>query len=106
GEEQFTGADMSTKLKLLGVDVASIGDAHARTPGAQTYTYEDGVSEVYKRLIVSEDGKKLLGAVLVGEAEAYGTLQQICVNAMDLPEHPEQLILPQSEGGGAAIGVG
>ncbi|HEY7885228.1 MAG TPA: nitrite reductase large subunit NirB [Cellvibrionaceae bacterium] len=106
GDEQFTGADMSTKLKLLGVDVASIGDAHARTPGAQTYTYEDGISEVYKRLIVSEDGKKLLGAVLVGEAEAYGTLQQICVNAMDLPEHPEQLILPQSEGGGAAIGVG
>ena len=30
----FTGADMSTKLKLLGVDVASIGDAHAATPGS------------------------------------------------------------------------
>lgn len=31
----FTGADMSTKLKLLGVDVGSIGDAHGATPGAQ-----------------------------------------------------------------------
>ena len=105
GDEQFTGADMSTKLKLLGVDVASIGDAHARTPGAQTYTYEDGVKEVYKRMIVSEDGKKLLGAVLVGEAEAYGTLQQICVNNMDLPADPEQMILPQVEGG-ASVGMG
>ncbi|MDO3388655.1 nitrite reductase large subunit NirB [Gilvimarinus sp. SDUM040013] len=104
--DQFTGADMSTKLKLLGVDVASIGDAHARTPGAQTYTYEDGVNEVYKRIIVSEDGKKLLGAVLVGDAESYGTLQQMCVNDMALPESPEQLILPASDGSaGASMGV-
>jgi nitrite reductase (NADH) large subunit len=103
--EQFTGADMSTKLKLLGVDVASIGDAHARTPGAQCYTYSDGVGQVYKRLVVSADGKKLLGAVLVGEAEAYGTLQQLCVNNMDLPDAPEQLILPQIEGGSVVMGV-
>jgi NAD(P)H-nitrite reductase large subunit len=34
GEDKtFTGADMSTKLKLLGVDVASFGDAQGRTPG-------------------------------------------------------------------------
>lgn len=105
GQEQFTGADMSTKLKLLGVDVASIGDAHGRTPGAQSYIYEDGVKEVYKRMIVSEDGKKLLGAVLVGDVEAYGTLQQLCVNDMELPESPEQLILPVTEGGGAVMGV-
>ncbi|BFM22326.1 nitrite reductase large subunit NirB [Gilvimarinus japonicus] len=105
GDEQFTGADMSTKLKLLGVDVASIGDAHARTPGAQSYTFEDGVKGVYKRMIISEDGKKLLGAVLVGEAEAYGTLQQICVNNMDLPADPEQMILPQTDGT-ASVGMG
>lgn len=106
GQEEFTGADMSTKLKLLGVDVASIGDAHAQTPDAQVYSYHDGVNQVYKRLVVSKDGKKLLGAVLVGEAEAYGTLQQLCVNEMDLPESPEQFILPDIDGGGAAsLGV-
>lgn len=106
GSDTFTGADMSTKLKLLGVDVASIGDAHARTPGAQIYSYHDGVAQVYKRLVVSEDGKKLLGAVLVGEAEAYGTLQQLCVNDMDLPDSPEQFILPDIDGeGAAAMGV-
>ena len=74
GEESFEGADMSTKLKLLGVDVASIGDAHGKTPGARSYVYSDGSAEVYKRLIVSADKKKLLGAVLVGEVEAYGNL--------------------------------
>jgi nitrite reductase (NADH) large subunit len=38
---EFTGADMSTKLKLMGVEVGSIGDAHAKTEGALTYTYEN-----------------------------------------------------------------
>ncbi len=106
GEEAFTGADMSTKLKLLGVDVASIGDAHARTPGALTYVYQDGVNEVYKSLVVSEDRKKLLGAVLVGDAEAYGTLQQMCIHEMDLPEAPEALILPNIDGAAASAGMG
>ena len=61
---------MSTKLKLLGVDVASIGEVHGKTEGAQSYTYNDEIEQVYKRLIVSADGKKIVGAVLVGDADA------------------------------------
>ena len=105
GSEEFTGADMSTKLKLLGVDVASIGDAHGNTPGSLNYVYQDGVAEVYKRINVSADGKTLLGAVLIGDVEAYGTLQQMCVHGMALPESPEALILPSFDGE-AAGGVG
>lgn len=105
GEEQFTGADMSTKLKLLGVDVASVGDAHGRTPGALSYVYQDGIHEVYKRIIISEDKTKLLGAVLVGDVDAYGALQQMCVNGMDLPESPEALIVPSLDGQ-VATGLG
>lgn len=94
GEERFTGADMSTKLKLMGVDVASIGDAHARSQGALVYTYQDGAAEIYKRLVVSADKKQLLGAVLVGDANGYGTLLQYCLNGIELPENPDSLILP------------
>ncbi|MCL9774639.1 nitrite reductase large subunit NirB [Vibrio methylphosphonaticus] len=90
----FTGADMSTKLKLLGVDVASIGEVHGQTPGAQSYTYNDEIEQVYKRLIVSEDGSKIVGAVLVGDADAYGTLLQLKQNDMPLPDNPSVLILP------------
>ena len=93
-EGSFTGADMSTKLKLMGVDVASIGDAHAKTQGAMVYTYQNGDSEVYKRLVVSQDKKQLLGAVLVGDASGYGTLLQYCLNGIELPENPDALILP------------
>lgn len=104
--ETFTGADMSTKLKLLGVDVASTGDAQCRTPGAKSYVFQDGVAGVYKRINVDADGKKLLGAVLVGDVESYGTLQQMVIHEMDLPESPESLILPNIEGGSSAgIGV-
>jgi len=100
----FTGADMSTKLKLMGVDVASIGDAHAKTPGALVYSYQNGSSEIYKRLVVSQDGKQLLGAVLVGEASGYGTLLQYCLNGIELPENPDALILPQRSD--ASVGLG
>jgi len=89
---QFLGADMSTKLKLMGVDVCSIGDAHAAAAGALSYVYTDEI--VYKKLVVSEDRKQLLGAILVGDASDYGTLLQMVLNPLPLPEHPEDLIIP------------
>ncbi|WP_298012719.1 nitrite reductase large subunit NirB [uncultured Aquabacterium sp.] len=97
-EATFTGADMSTKLKLMGVDVASIGDAHGRTPGCRSFQYVDEVKQVYKKIVVSADGKKLLGAVLVGNADEYGTLLQMALNGITLPAEPEFLILPSSDG--------
>ncbi len=102
---EFTGADMSTKLKLLGVDVASIGDAQGATPGSLSYLFNDDVAGVYKKLVVSADAKTLLGAVLVGEAEDYGTLLQMALNGIPLPAQPESLILPSVEGGAKGLGV-
>ena len=103
-EASFTGADMSTKLKLMGVDVASIGDAHAKTSGALVYSYQNGDSAVYKRLVVSQDKKHLLGAVLVGDASGYGTLLQYCLNGIELPENPDALILPSRSDESVGLG--
>ncbi|MDD0811593.1 nitrite reductase large subunit NirB [Curvibacter sp. RS43] len=94
----FVGADMSTKLKLMGVDVASLGDAHGKTPGSRSFQYSDEIKQVYKKIVVSEDGKRLLGAVLVGDAAEYGSLLQMALNAIELPAQPEFLILPSSDG--------
>ena len=98
GDATFEGADMSTKLKLMGVDVASIGDCHARTEGALSYSYTDEVNQVYKKIVVSADKKSLLGVVMVGEADDYGNLLQMVLNDMELPENPEGLILPALDG--------
>ena len=104
GDKQFTGADMSTKLKLMGVEVGSIGDAHERTPGALSYTYLNQPEGVYKKLVVDSAQQKVLGAVLVGDTSEYDTLLQYALNDITLPEHPESLILPSSESA-PALGV-
>jgi nitrite reductase (NADH) large subunit len=95
---QFTGADMSTKLKLMGVDVASIGDAQGKTAHCKSFSYVDELRQVYKKIVTSPDGKQLIGAVLVGDAEEYGTLLQMALNGIALPAEPEFLILPSSDG--------
>ncbi|MCH4247344.1 MAG: nitrite reductase large subunit NirB [Acinetobacter populi] len=100
----FTGADMSTKLKLMGVDVASIGDAHATQPTAISYFYNDEQTQVYKKIVVCKESKKLLGAVLVGDAKEYSELLQMMLNGMDLPEHPDSLIVPQHGGSNVKAG--
>lgn len=100
GPGSFTGADMSTKLKLMGVDVASFGDAFATTPDCLELVYSDAVAGVYKKLVVSEDGKQLLGGILVGDASAYGVLRPMVASGIELPANPEELILPVSSGAG------
>jgi len=96
-EQQFTGADMSTKLKLMGVDVGSVGDAQARTAGARCYRFQDEVAGVYRKLVVSEDQKYVLGAMLVGDCDAYDTLLQYMLNGIPLPDNPASLILPAGD---------
>lgn len=89
----FGGFDVSTKLKLSGVDVASFGDAFAETPGALDVVYADPVSGVYKKLVLSDDAKTLLGGILVGDASAYGSLRPLVGGA--LGGDPVAYLLPQ-----------
>ncbi|GAA4828855.1 nitrite reductase large subunit NirB [Algivirga pacifica] len=107
GEEvkAFTGADMSTKLKLVGTDVGSFGDALLESSKGRSIVIEDRYQKIYKRVNISEDGKKLLGGILVGDASAYNMLHQMMMNGMKLPPHPEDLII-ESKGGEQAVGGG
>ncbi|MEU0882959.1 nitrite reductase large subunit NirB [Lentzea sp. NPDC005914] len=77
GSKVFPGADVSTKLKLLGVDVASFGDAHATTEGALEVVVNNAVAGTYSKLVVSDDARTLLGGVLVGDASSYLSLRPL-----------------------------
>ncbi|MFK4595665.1 nitrite reductase (NADH) large subunit [Streptomyces pristinaespiralis] len=103
GTRSFTGADTSTKLKLLGVDVASFGDAHGAADGCLDVVYSDSRAGVYKKLVVDGEGT-LLGGILVGDAESYGTLRALTGSVP--PVSPEQLVLPAGAGAPAALGPG
>ena len=94
-KKNFSGFDMSTKLKLVGTDVASFGDPFISTDKVRTILFEDKVNGIYKRLNISADGKYLLGGILVGEASRYNMLLQQYKNKIILPSNPEDLILMQ-----------
>jgi nitrite reductase (NADH) large subunit len=102
-EGRFPGADMSTKLKLLGVDVASFGDARGTTPGAHAVVLDDTRGAVYKKLVVDDEGR-LLGGILVGEADDYPVLHQLHLGGEPLESSPASLLAPVVDGGSTALG--
>ncbi|HMI02735.1 MAG TPA: nitrite reductase large subunit NirB, partial [Pedobacter sp.] len=103
--KQFNGFDMSTKLKLIGVDVASFGDNFITEPDCRTIIFEDTHKGTYKRINISNDGQYLLGGILIGDAAAYNMLLQTTNNKIILPPNPEDLILG-SRGGSEPAGAG
>jgi nitrite reductase (NADH) large subunit len=96
GTTVFTGADTSTKLKLMGADVASFGDPFAEEGAegdAVSVIFADERSGVYKKLLLGADGR-LLGGILVGDAAAYGALQPHAGADRPLPAPAEAFLLP------------
>jgi nitrite reductase (NADH) large subunit len=94
GTRLFAAGDTSTKLKLLGVDVASFGDALAATPGALEVTLNNPVDRSYSKLVISDDAKTLLGGVLVGDASKYAMLRPLV--GRPLPGDPVAMIASSS----------
>ncbi len=102
-ERTFTGADLSTKLKLMGVDVASFGNYFADEKTARALTYEDPFKGTYKKLVFNLDGTHLLGGILVGDASDYGQLSMLAKSGQRLTAPPGELVVgkssPPSAGG-------
>lgn len=104
--KSFTGFDMSTKLKLIGVDVGSFGDPFGSEENSRSLVYRNENEGVYRRLNFSGDGRHLLGGILVGDADDYGILHQMVQNKMKLPPSPEALLVKTSgKDEGAALGI-
>ncbi len=97
GHATFPGADLSTKLKLLGVDVASFGDVFGTTAGALEVVFADPVAGIYKKLVLSDDGSTLLGGVLVGDAAPYALLRPMV--GRPLGADPSAFLLPEGAQG-------
>ena len=98
----FTGADLSTKLKLLGCDVASFG---VNQPGpddtdVSEMVWNDSHSGVYRKLIFNKAGNKLRGGILVGDAADYTKLHKLTTSEEEV-ENPALLLAPTSARGAA-----
>lgn len=99
-EPAFTGADMSTKLKLLGCDVASFGVNQPKPDDfdVQELVWNDPFVGVYRKLIFNKAGTKLRGGILVGDASDYASLHKLAMSDSELEEGltPAMLLPPTS----------
>jgi len=96
GDRRFAGGDLSAKLKLMGVDVASFGDSAAPPERATPLVYDDPFGAVYRKLLVSRDGTRLLGGILVGDASDYATLASLARSGAELPGKPGAFLMTAS----------
>jgi nitrite reductase (NADH) large subunit len=96
GESTFTGADLSTRLKLLGVEVASVGDPHAE---GHDIVVSDPVAGMWKRAVLDEE-QRLLGAVLVGDAAPFGNLVSALRTGQAVTD-PLSILAPAPRGAGS-----
>lgn len=107
GDKTFTGFDMSTKLKLIGVDVASFGTPFITPDQGRTLVWQDNIKRIYKRVNTTADGKYLLGGILVGDAADYNMLLQTVKNRLVLPPDAGEILLGarsgQHSGGGSGV---
>lgn len=95
-------APEGTKLKGVGVngdaiDAASFGDVMGLTPGALDVVFSDPVHKTYKKLVVSDDARRLLGGVFVGDISLYAQLRPMA--GRELKADPSAYLAPE---GGAA----
>lgn len=127
-QRTFQRPDLSTKLKLLGVDVASFGDFFADRDGprflpggraskfngtqpaeygnvqpngqqVKALTYRDPFDAVYKKYLFTMDGKHILGGMMIGDTKDYLKLNQMVKTQKELDVPPSQFILGSNSGG-------
>lgn len=103
-DRRFAGTDLSAKLKLMGVDVASFGRYDASAEVATPLAFEDPFAGVYKKLLFSKDGTRLLGGILVGDAAEYGKLSMLTKSDAPLLCKPHELVVGSSSAG-PAVGL-
>ena len=71
----YLGSKLGTKLKVMGVELASMGETKPRSADDEVVVYREPARGIYKKLIVR--GGQIAGAILLGDIEAAGTLMQM-----------------------------
>lgn len=103
--EKFEGADMSTKLKIVGCEVAVIGDSLGNTPDCESFVVSQTAKGTYKKVCTNATLDKIVGGIFVGDTTEYSNVLSVMLNDLPVPKDPEALILPAVEGGGKVGGV-
>jgi nitrite reductase (NADH) large subunit len=95
-DSAYEGSKLTAKLKVMGVDLASMGDTEPASPEDEVVVYREPRSGIYKKLIIRED--KIAGAILLGDTERAETLIQIFMSDQKTPGRRADLLFPASDG--------
>ncbi len=93
---EYLGSKLGTKLKVMGVELASMGETKPSLPDDEVVVYREPSRGVYKKLIVREN--KLAGAILLGETDTAGVLMQMYMGGTAVSSRRADLLFGSSTG--------
>jgi nitrite reductase (NADH) large subunit len=86
----YQGSKIATKLKVMGVELASMGLTGPQEPQDEVVQFSEPKRGVYKKLIIREE--RLIGAILLGDTSKAGYLMQAFERGTPLPEERAALL--------------
>ncbi|MCW3061187.1 MAG: Nitrite reductase large subunit [Capsulimonas sp.] len=87
---EYHGSKLATKLKVMGVELASMGVTEPPLPTDEVLHFADPKRGIYKKLIVRDD--QLIGAILLGDSSKAAPLMQHFDHGTNLPEDRTSLL--------------
>lgn len=91
-QASYKGSKVSTKLKVMGVELAVMGEKEPASDADEVVTYVEPSQGVYKKLIVRNG--RLVGAILLGDGLLSSRLLQTFDRGDVLPENRAELLFP------------
>ncbi len=85
----YTGSKTGTKLKVMGVELLSLGEKEQGQPSDEVVTYREPNRAIYKKLIIRDD--RIYGAILLGDTQGGDLLMQMFLNEERLPSKRSEL---------------
>jgi len=95
-ESKYEGSKIGTKLKVMGVELASMGEKESDNPEDEILVYRDPNRGIYKKLIVRDN--KIYGTILLGDTEFADSLLQMFMNEKELPENRSEILFGAVQG--------
>jgi len=95
----YLGSKTSTKLKVMGIELASMGDPNPRE-GDEVVQYVESARGRYKKLVIREN--QLVGAILLGDTSGASALQNAFEHGQALPQNRAALLFKLAKNRGEA----
>ena len=93
---EYLGSKLGTKLKVMGVELASMGETKPSQPYDEVVVYREPSRGVYKKLIIREN--VIAGAILLGEIDTAGVLMQMFMSGSAISPRRADLLFGSSTG--------